>query len=426
MSVKKGRLSFANDVAWSLLFDGSAMVANIITFILLGRNLGDEGYGAYVGLFGITGPLSGLAWAGVGLAALQRILRDEHDPAVVTRRMLGQGLLTGVAALPVALIIGSLAIRSLDFAEIFFIVVSELLAVNVIMVSAFVLQGVAGIPTASRLRMTVIAVRLITVLGLFFSDQLSILGIGISNTILLSLVTLWVITKRLPNAGIDVRPGRPMREDAKIALSFSIPMVGSNLQLDGDKTILNAYGMSAEAGVYGAAFRVVNMAFTPIRALQAAAHNRLLPQEEGSEGLHVRRTRRFAALNFVSVLPICVVLYFAVGLFEPLLGDDFEESARIARWLLPFLPLKAMSSVPSTGLLGLGRTGTRAKINLGAAAVSLVLYIILIPQWGWAGAVVGTIIGELSLLILGSWRLVHWQRHADEEARNTIEPLSSV
>ena len=110
------KLSFANDVVWSLMFDGGAIVANLVTFILLGRNLGDAGYGAYLGLFGIIAPLSGLAWAGVGLAALQQILRDEKDPVEVARRMLGQGLGTAILVLPIALVLGSLAIRSLSFA----------------------------------------------------------------------------------------------------------------------------------------------------------------------------------------------------------------------------------------------------------------------------------------------------------------------
>ncbi len=417
MSRRSRTLSFANDVAWSLAFDGTAMIANIITFILLGKNLGDDGYGAYVGLFGITGPLSGLAWAGVGLAALQRILRDEHDPVEVARRMLGQGLATAVAVLPIALGLAALTIRSLSFTDILFIVLAELLAVNVVMISAFVLQGTEGIPAASRLRMMVVGLRLFGVLALFSMDSLTIGWLGITNTALLSMLTFWVIVVRLPRAGISTRPGKPTRDDTSMALSFSIPMIGSNIQLDGDKTILNAYGMAAEAGVYGAAFRVVNMAFTPIRALQSAAHNRLLPKGDDVEGLQLRRTRTFALINLAAVLPICGVLWFGVGLFEPLMGEDFEESAPIARWLLLFLPLKAMSTVPTTGLLGLGRTTTRAKVNLTAAALSVVLYIILIPQFGWAGAVAGTIVGEFVLLLLGVQRLIVWQRRTDEEFR---------
>ena len=89
---RKDRLSFANDLFWSLCFDGFSVIANVVAFWLLSKNLAPAGYGAYIGLFGIVGPLGGLAWAGVGLAALQRIVRDEHDPVKVARAMLGQGM----------------------------------------------------------------------------------------------------------------------------------------------------------------------------------------------------------------------------------------------------------------------------------------------------------------------------------------------
>ena len=154
------------------------------------------------------------------------------------------------------------------------------------------------------------------------------------NTGLFAVLTIWVLTSRLPKAGISTWPGKPTKDDTKLALTFAIPMVGSNIQLDGDKTVLTAYGMEAVAGVYGAAFRVVNMAFTPIRALQAAAHNRLLPKAESEAGLQIKRAKTFAIINLSAALPICVVLYFGVELFEPLLGEDFETSAGIARWLL--------------------------------------------------------------------------------------------
>ena len=85
----------------------------------------------------------------------------------------------------------------------------------------------------------------------------------------------------------------------------------------------------------------------------------------------------------------------------------------MARWLLLFLPLKAVSDAPLGGLLGLGRPTTRAWCVLAAAGVSLVLYIALIPLWSWAGAVVGTVVGEFVLLLVGTHRLVTWQRRHD-------------
>ena len=413
---RKDRLSFANDVVWSLGFDGLTIVANIIGFLLLSRNLGLAGYGAYIGLFGIIGPLGGLAWAGVGLAALQRIVRDEQDPSADTRAMLGQGLALAAAGSVVATIVGLLTVRTLNILEIGSIVFAELMALTIVMISSFVIQGVRGVPAASRLRITVVVIRIAVVVVLFLTNQLTVAAIGIATSVLFSLLTVWVLVRSLPSVGLHVLPGRFSSADRNMALSFSVPLIGSNLQLDGDKTVLNAYGMEEVAGFYGAAFRVINMAFAPIRALQGAMHNRLLPHDADDHGLHVRRAKSFGLLNLATILPIGIVLFFAVDLFEPIIGEDFAESAPIARWLLIFLPIKAVSVVPLGGLLGLGRTTTRAWVMGIAAGVSLTLYIVLIPGLSWVGAVIGTVVGELVLLVLGVNRLLYWQRLSDEES----------
>ena len=314
---RKDRLSFANDVVWSLGFDGLNVVVNIAAVLLLIPILGPDGYGAYIGLFGIVGPLGGLAWAGVGLAALQRILRDERDPAEVTRSMLGQGLTLATIGTLVATGVGLLTIRTLSILEIGTIVFAELLGVTIVMISSFVLQGIKGVPAASRLRIAVVLIRIFVVLALAATSQLTILNLGISTSVLFSALSVWVLVRALPNAGLNVLPGRFNKDDRNIALSFSVPMIGSNLQLDGDKVVLNAYGMEEIAGVYGAAFRVINIAFVPIRALQAAMHNRLLPHDADDHGLHVRRAKSFAMMNIVTVIPIGIALYFCLLYTSP-------------------------------------------------------------------------------------------------------------
>lgn len=414
-SKRKDRLSLANDVMWALGFDGMTVVANIVAFWLLSKNLAPAGYGAYIGLFGIVGPIGGLAWAGVGLAALQRIVRDKEDPSRIARAMLGQGMLLAVGGSILAVVVARLTVRSLSMLEIGSIVFAELMALTIVLISAFVIQAVKGVPAASRLRIAVVLIRVVVVVSLFLTDRLTIAALGVSTSILFSLLSVWVLMRSLPSVGLNVLPGRFTSDDSKTALSFSIPMIGSNLQLNGDKTVLNAYGMEDIAGVYGAAFRVINMAYTPIRALQGAMINRLLPHDASDHGLHVRRAKKFAALNLVTILPIGVILFFAVDLFEPLIGEDFAESSRMARWLLLFLPLKALSGVPLSALQGLGRTSTRAWIMGVAAAVSLGLYVVLIPFWSWVGALIGTVVGEAVLLVLGVERMLTWQKRSDKE-----------
>ena len=86
----------------------------------------------------------------------------------------------------------------------------------------------------------------------------------------------------------------------------------------------------------------------------------------------------------------------------------------IVPWLLPFLPLTAVSNAPSNGLLGLGKLGVRFGIYAAGALVSLTLYITMIPLMPagepWKGAVIGTIVGEAFLTIAGWVALRHFQQ----------------
>ena len=106
-------------------------------------------------------------------------------------------------------------------------------------------------------------------------------------------------------------------------------------------------------------------------------------------------------------LGLSIVLAIGILVCRPivhiLIGEKFRAAEDMIPWLLPFLPLTAVSNAPSNGLLGLGRLGVRASIYATSAVLSLGLYIALIPVFSehWKGAVVGTIAGEAFLAIAG-------------------------
>ena len=85
----------------------------------------------------------------------------------------------------------------------------------------------------------------------------------------------------------------------------------------------------------------------------------------------------------------------------------------MVRWLSPLVVLRGLTIFPLNGLMGLGKTGLRTLLLLLSAAVSMVMYIALIPLWSWKGAVAGTIIGEAGLAIAAWWLLLVYQRRDD-------------
>jgi O-antigen/teichoic acid export membrane protein len=84
-------------------------------------------------------------------------------------------------------------------------------------------------------------------------------------------------------------------------------------------------------------------------------------------------------------------------------------------WLSPLVTLRCLAMFPLNGLMGIGRTAIRTALLLGSAALSLTLYITLIPSLEWRGAALGTLIGEAALAVAAWWLIVRYQRQQDRE-----------
>jgi O-antigen/teichoic acid export membrane protein len=96
-----------------------------------------------------------------------------------------------------------------------------------------------------------------------------------------------------------------------------------------------------------------------------------------------------------------------------IVGDEYEDYVPMARLLVLFLPLRCLWAFAFNGIMGLGRLGVRAAIVMISAAISLVLYIVLVPTMSWKGAAIGTFVGEGALAVMAWWALLHYQQVHD-------------
>ncbi len=407
--------SLGKDTIWAAVNDGAMLVVALLTFTLVVRSFGQEEYGAYLGAFGIVAPLTGLAWTGVALTALQRVIREGEEPSLVASQCFSIMLPVSVFSVTAVLLIGSLLVPTLGVFEFVGLVGAELVGSAIIGVTAAIAQGVRSFGAAARVRLVAVLLKAVTVVALYLTDKLTIRGIGFGMMGVMACLSLYLLTVYLPSMGVRPRLMRPSKPFVRDVGSFGLPILVSSIQSDGDKTALNAYGMPAVAGAYGAAFRVVQFAMMPINAFDNAVFQRFLSHDPLAKNQHLRRAKFSAGFTTGLGVVIAGVLFFMAPLLPILAGDQFEESTSMVRWLLLLMPMYAVSTAPMNGLLGLGKLQLRAIIFGIAAFVSIACYVVLVPSLTWVGGLIGTLAGEGTVAVLGWYFLVQKQRQHDNE-----------
>lgn len=406
----------ARDTLWSAGHDFLQLVAAFSSFYLLQRSLALAEYGAYIGIYGLIGAFGAISFSGVGLALLQRLMGEGDEPDQAFRSFFSLSLLAGAVGSAIAIPL-AIATLNLSTVEILLIVGTEIMAATVVFMASIAVQARSGFPAAIRVNGAVVPMRLGTLLLLWALDALTIRNLAAGYGLCFAFYGLYLLRVHLPRHGYRVAVGRPTALSLRASAMFSTPMGTSKLQTDGDKYLLNAFRHSADAGLYGAAYRMVLLGTMPLLALETAAFQRFLPQGDGEPGLHLRRAMRLSGLMLGASVFVAGAIYLLLPLFDFLFAEEFKGAADIVPWLLFLVPLVSTSGTPLNGLLGLGLPAVRMWIYTGSAAISLALYVALIPTYSWRGALVASLIGEVVLSFVGWGALWYYQKKADLRGR---------
>lgn len=407
-----GIKTMAKDSVWTLGLEMSLLISVTASFVLLGRELGTEGYGEYVGLFAITTPLSAIGSASM-LAAMQYMFAEERPVQRVMSIFLTTTVLGGLAASVAAVVLAASTLKGLSLVTILAMAVGEIILVPLGRVVGAGVRAMHGVPAAVRVQLSFLCLRFSVLVALFGFGVLNVQRLSVGWLIANLSIVIWLLAVTLPTNNVYPRFTRVRARDFRVSGALGAPIFVSDFQTNGDKVVLNSAGLRAEAGLYGAAFRLVSMALTPLRAMDVAVFHRFLQSDDQRYGVHTRRARLYSFASLVVVTPIGLLLLVLAPQLDLVLGDEFNDSVEMTRWLLLWLPLRAVSGAPMNGMLGLGRLGLRFLVLCAGAASAMAVYLLVIPGTGWEGAVIGTLVGEAVLLVIGWIALLRAQTAHD-------------
>ncbi len=80
------------------------------------------------------------------------------------------------------------------------------------------------------------------------------------------------------------------------------------------------------------------------------------------------------------------------------MGDEYADSTFVALALVPALALRGFHFALGDMLTAVGRVRTRLACQIVSVVIPVTAYLVLIPLYGMAGAVVATALGEVVTL----------------------------
>ena len=134
-AIERGRRLASSPVAgetyWALALDALNLFIMLLSFTLLGKQLGPAGFGNYAAMYAVIGVLNGLVSTGTSLNVVQLLVRDRLDLQFVLRASLGLVGLLGLLAVVVGTAVAHLTVPGLTVPVLLSFMVAELLGAAV-------------------------------------------------------------------------------------------------------------------------------------------------------------------------------------------------------------------------------------------------------------------------------------------------------
>lgn len=398
--VKNSQL--ARNTLWMFLGQGLRIIIQAGYFILIARSLGSQGYGAFVGVCALVGILAPFASLGSGNLLIKNVARNANSFSRYWGYALLMILISGALLLVVVLGVSQIVFpAAIPFSLVFVVAVSDLFFARALDVSGQAFQAFQRLERTAQIQVVPNILRLLAIAGLsIYIKRPTPLQWGylyLVTTMISTFIGIWLVNREL---------GRPlftlsgMKAEKAEGFYFSVSLSAQGVYNDIDKTMLTRFSTLAATGIYSAAYRIIDVSFTPIRSLLYAAYARFF--QHGAKG--VRGSLGFAKKLF----PIAggygliggILLIVTAPLLPFVLGVEYSDAAIALRWLAPLPFLKAVHYFAADTLTGAGFQGTRSGIQVVTALFNIGINLWLIPAYSWRGAAWASIASDGLLAVL--------------------------
>ena len=405
----KGKLQsplFRNTL-WALGGSGMRLLIQAVYFIIIARCLGPGQYGGFIAATALTAVMSPFVGWGYGSLLIKNVSRDRR----LFPEYWGNGLMMTLASGSIltflAMGVCRLVLpRSIPMMVIVLISLSDLIFMKLLDMGAWAFQSVERLSGNAKLNVLSSLTRLIGIGGLALAVShpgvMAWSAVYLAGSILAALIALAWVTFSLGKPKLALHR---IRGEGAEGFYFSVSLSAQTIYNDIDKTMVARLATLEAAGVYAAAYRLIDVAFIPVRALLNAAYPGFF--RNGKDGLEAtcRYGRRLLGRIVPYSLFASVALLLGAPLVPHILGHQYADVTEALRWLALLPVLKTLHYFIADAITGAGHQGTRTLIQVGVAVFNVLVNLWIIPAYGWRGAAWSSIASD-GLLALSLWSVV--------------------
>ncbi len=392
------------NTAYMVLAQAARLVVQAVYFFLMARGLGPGQYGAFVAVAAAVAIAYPFVGNGSGNLMVKNVARDRQ----LLPECLGNalfmtpisGLLLSVLVVPACLVVLPPAI---PVSVILLVVASDLLVYRFVDVACLAFQSVEKLGWTANLNVFASLMRLAGIAAVVLVHRPTVVAWSVAylaTSAVCALVAMYCVLARLARPAFSGL-GR-IRGELREGFWFSTSLSAQTIYNDVDKTMLARLATLDAVGIYAAAYRLIDVAFLPIRALLAAAYPSFF--RHGGDGIagSFRFARRLLPKPLVYSTVVAAGMTLAAPLVPRVLGAEYARTSEALRWLFLLPLLKTLHYFAADALTGAGHQALRTMVQVVVAGFNVLVNLWIIPAYSWRGAAWSSLASD-GLLAVALW-----------------------
>jgi O-antigen/teichoic acid export membrane protein len=392
---------------------GLKLVLQAVYFIVVARKLGAAEYGTFIAASAVAEVVSPFSTLGIGNLMVKNVARDRNlfplywGNALVTNLIAGTGLILGLMVVAPLFLPSSISPLLLGLAAINSLIFSRILDL-----ARMAYQSVSRFDRTAQMNLLPHMLRagaaLLMVSVFPDPNALDWMIVGLLCLGSAAIVSLLVIHREIGPA----KPNLPkLYPELRQGSYFAVGLSAQSIYNDIDKTMLASLASVEATGLYAAAYRLIEVAFVPMRSLLDASYTRFFKAgKTGVKGTWLVARKLLPMMGGYGLVA-ALGLYLCAPVVPWVLGPEYQMAVPALQWLAPIVLLKGLHYIAADTLTGADLQGYRSLTQIGVAALNIVLNLWLIPRYGWQGAVFASLASDgLLMVVLWLFVALHYGR----------------